>query len=82
MECFARLLEIKPNREEVLNNIGSTSKHIGEDGAAITYFQRALEIRPDVNKAQPNLAAAFLEAEKVEDAIEIYRAADPKATMA
>ncbi|MCA1958536.1 MAG: tetratricopeptide repeat protein [Nitrospira sp.] len=51
-------LAIRPNVPEVLNNLGTVHIRLGEKGAALRAFERAVTLRPNYAVARYNLAEA------------------------
>ena len=69
---FNKALKIKPNDQEILNNLGASYKHIGDKNKALEVFQEALKIKEDDFNSLLNLANAFKDLGNVESSIDYY----------
>lgn len=61
-----KAVEISPNFDEALNNLGTISYHDQEFGKAAELFQRALQANPNSFPAQVNLGGALLSSKEYE----------------
>ncbi|MGD9727486.1 MAG: tetratricopeptide repeat protein [Nitrospiraceae bacterium] len=52
-------LAIRPNSPEVLNNLGTVYKTLGDKANAMTSFEKAVSVRPNYAMARYNLAQLF-----------------------
>jgi tetratricopeptide (TPR) repeat protein len=52
-------LAIRPNIPEVLNNLGTLHRKLGEKAAAMSLFEKAVVLRPNYAMARYNLAEAY-----------------------
>lgn len=52
-------LSIRPNVPEVLNNLGTVHRKLGEKTAALSLFEKAVVLRPNYAMARYNLANAY-----------------------
>ena len=53
---FNKALELSPQNEETLNNLGLLSIRTGNINKGITYFKKALKYNPAYKPAENNLA--------------------------
>ena len=58
--AFEQALLLKPNFEQVHNNLGSTLHNMQQYADALHHFEQALAIRPNYNEAQLNKAFTLL----------------------
>lgn len=52
-------LAIRPNSPEVLNNLGTVERKLGNKAAALSLFEKAVILRPNYAMARYNLAEAY-----------------------
>ncbi|MGD1910496.1 MAG: tetratricopeptide repeat protein [Rivularia sp. (in: cyanobacteria)] len=84
---YKNLLKIQPNFIDVrdswsneyyaivFTNLGTLSEQEGDLEAAIAYYKKALELKPDYGEVYYNLGNVFLRQSKLEIAIESYQQA-------
>ncbi len=58
-EAFERALALYPRHPRALMNLGNLELEAGHTDAAIAYYQKALEIDPELADVHHNLAAAY-----------------------
>lgn len=69
---YRQSLEIKPNYEEALNNLGHALAEKGLHAEAIPYYRQALKIKPDLLEAHNNLGNALSEVRQIKEAIDHF----------
>jgi len=52
-------LAIRPNTQEVLNNLGTLYRKLGDKANALASFEKAVTLRPNYAIARYNLAEAY-----------------------
>lgn len=72
IEKYRKSIEIKPNYEEALNNLGHAIAEKGQYPAAVPYYQQALKINPKLIEARNNLGNALSEIGQFDEAISHY----------
>ncbi|MEO0327494.1 MAG: tetratricopeptide repeat protein [Pseudomonadota bacterium] len=75
IKSLAKLLEIKPDYENGIYNLGLAQMNIGAAHEAIVSFRRLLSINDKNADAWNNLGAALFEIDSFEEAIEAYKSA-------
>ena len=63
-ELMENIAKSNPNNPEVFFNLGVSNAEIGETEKAITYYKKAIELKPDYTNALINLAVVKLSTEK------------------
>lgn len=71
--CQWPLLSASRSRAITATNLGTAFYERGQHAAAVTHFQRALEVQPDYVPAFNNLGVALRAAGRTDDAIRAYR---------
>ncbi|MFN7139674.1 MAG: tetratricopeptide repeat protein, partial [Limisphaerales bacterium] len=69
---YRKSVEIKPNYEEALNNLGHALAEKGLYAQAIPFYQQALKIKPELIEAHNNLGNALSEVGQLDQAIAHY----------
>ncbi len=80
-EMYRQILQAKPDRADIYNNLGVVLQAQGKLEDAIAFYQHAITLNPNNAEAYNNLGYAFEEQGKVEEAIASYQqavAANPK----
>ena len=67
-EIYRRVLTLEPNDADALHLFGVAEHQAGNDAAAITYIQRAIDLDPHVPRYHNNLSAAYQSLNLLEDA--------------
>ncbi|MDA9347078.1 tetratricopeptide repeat protein, partial [bacterium] len=67
--AFKRVLAIKPDNADALNNMGNALKEQGKLEEAIKAYNKALAIKPDNAEAYSNMGVTLKEQGKLEEAI-------------
>jgi len=52
-------LTLRPNTPDVLNNLGTVYKELGDQDKAIAAFEKSVSLRPNYPLARYNLAEAY-----------------------
>jgi tetratricopeptide (TPR) repeat protein len=52
-------LTIRPNTPEILNNLGTVYRELGDKASALASFEKAVTLRPNYAIARYNLAEAY-----------------------
>lgn len=68
VQAYARVVELKPDRPEALNNLGVALKKNGELDKAIANFNRAVALKGDYSEALSNRGWAYVEQRKWREA--------------
>lgn len=75
---FERAVELKPDNPEVHNNLGLVLWRHREDPTmrdrAIKEYEKAVEIKGEIVALRQNLASAYIEVGRYEDAVQQYKA--------
>ena len=58
-ELLTKANEIEPNNLNVINNLGTASKELGNLKESINYFEKAIKINPNHTNALYNLGVIF-----------------------
>lgn len=69
LEKYMALLKQQPNHVFVLNNIGLVYEKLGDFENSIAYYKKCNDLKPDQAVLIHNLANAYIQAEKWEDAL-------------
>ncbi|MBA4149226.1 MAG: tetratricopeptide repeat protein [Verrucomicrobia bacterium] len=72
IDKYRRSIEIKPNYEEALNNLGHALAEKGLHAEAVPYYRHALKIKPDLIQAHNNLGNALSEIGQIDEAIQHF----------
>ena len=78
---YQQILKTSPNEPEVLHLLGTVTRQLGKNEAAVEFIQKAVTIKPDFADAHFNLGNIFSDLGKFDKAIESYQnviAATPK----
>ncbi len=62
-ELMQAIVANDPENPNLLYNLGVSASRLGDNEQAITYYKKALEIKPDYSSAQINIAAIILSGE-------------------
>jgi len=62
-ELMQKIVQNDPENPNLLYNLGVSAARLGDNDQAITYYEKALEIKPDYTSAQINIAAIILSGE-------------------
>jgi tetratricopeptide (TPR) repeat protein len=71
IEMYRQALQLDPENLEILNELGLTHIHIGEQSEAIFAFDLAIDIAPKDYRGYSNKAEAFLTLGAFEEAIDV-----------
>lgn len=63
-ELMEKIVANDPENPDLLYNLGVSASRLGDNEQALSYYKKALEIKPDYSSAQINIAALLLEKEK------------------
>jgi tetratricopeptide (TPR) repeat protein len=72
LECFKKIEPLYSEDPILLNEIGTTYGHLGNDNQAALYFEKAISINKTLGIAYYNLGIIFLEQENFNKAIEYF----------
>lgn len=72
---YKKILEIDPQRADVMNNIG-VSYAPNDVTTAITWYKKALELRPNEVQTLTNMSKCLQQIDKYDEALEYSRKAD------
>jgi len=72
LECFKKIEPLYSENPILLNEIGTTYGHLGNDNQAALYFEKAISIDKTLGIAFYNLGIIFLEQENFNKAIEYF----------
>jgi tetratricopeptide (TPR) repeat protein len=72
IECYKKALELNPNDESALSNLGSSLNAIGHNQEALSVFQKALKIDPNAPIAWYNAANILCDTGEYKEALTYY----------
>jgi len=72
IECYKKVLIIKPNHEKALYNIGTEYLNQNENKDALEYFQKTININAKLDYAFNNMGVAYYCEKEYDKAIECY----------
>jgi len=70
IQKLEKLLDFYPEKTTIYNDLGVCSFHLGFNGSALGYFEKALRIDPTFIEAKKNLINLYLSLGKLDEAIE------------
>ncbi|WP_281990783.1 tetratricopeptide repeat protein [Aquimarina aggregata] len=62
-EVMEKIVANDPENPDLLYNLGVSASRLGDNDQALKYYEKALELRPDFNAAQINIASIILNGE-------------------
>jgi Flp pilus assembly protein TadD/LPS sulfotransferase NodH len=75
IECYVRILSLKPNWPEIHNNLGNALAELGNPKLALAAFQHSIELKPDYPEAFCNWGLALADLGRFDEAEAKYRSA-------
>ncbi|GAA4272323.1 tetratricopeptide repeat protein [Aquimarina gracilis] len=63
-ELMEQIVANDPENPDLFYNLGVSASKLGDDENAMTYYKKALELKPNYSNAQINIAALILSGEK------------------